>query len=536
MGRSPQSILADVCATLASSLTAEDILATVARQIGEAMGVFSCDIWDLGPAAHELTFVASWCAADPNPFGDALGSTAELDGWDSMRAVIEHRRTVELHDDDPDLAPTDRESFERWGFTATIDAPLMHGGEVVGVLGLVETREPRRFTPAERELFGQLAVQAAIAINNSHAFRRLEQQNRQLQSLHEIGNALTSTLVFEEALDVMAREAAEALGVARCIINEVVDGAEALRQLVVFERRPGGGRRSRREMPQGARRSDHLLVAGGPFVEQASDPALDPAARSEMATRGEKTSLSVPLVYKGVSLGLLRLVETRRERQFSPAELELAAGIGEQAALAFQNARLYRSLQQEADTDGLTGLYNHRRFRERLYEEFVRARRYNLPLTVLMIDIDDFKAINDDYGHLIGDEVLRSVAGTLQRGLRRSIDFAARYGGEEFAVLLPNTPPREDEGDAPVDVPPAVAGPTRATPHHGGARQVAERIRAEVQASTEHPSLVTPGTVTVSVGVALLTPDMLDASSLMRAADAALYAAKHAGKNAVVVG
>ena len=277
-------------------------------------------------------------------------------------------------------------------------------------------------------------------------------------------------------------------------------------------------------------------MAGGPFVEQASDPALDPAARSEMATRGEKTSLSVPLVYKGVSLGLLRLVETRRERQFSPAELELAAGIGEQAALAFQNARLYRSLQQEADTDGLTGLYNHRRFRARLYEEFVRARRYNLPLTVLMIDIDDFKAINDDYGHLIGDEVLRSVAGTLQRGLRRSIDFAARYGGEEFAVLLPNTPPREDEGDAPVDVPPAVAGPTRATPHHGGARQVAERIRAEVQASTEHPSLVTPGTVTVSVGVALLTPDMLDASSLMRAADAALYAAKHAGKNAVVVG
>src|SRR5674476_917804 len=142
-----------------------------------------------------MTFVATWCAAEENPYGDAVGNTAELDDWDNMLAVVEGRQTVELHSDDPDLPPTDRASFDKWGFQTTIDTPLVYGDRVIGVLGLVETRELRRFTPAERTLFGQLAVQAAIAINNAHAFRRLEEQNRQLQALREIDDALTSTCV-----------------------------------------------------------------------------------------------------------------------------------------------------------------------------------------------------------------------------------------------------------------------------------------------------------------------------------------------------
>ena len=100
-----------------------------------------------------------------NPYTDAVGDTAELDDWDSMLAVVEGRRTIELRSDDPDLPPADRVSFDKWGFRTTIDTPLVYGDRVIGVLGLVETRELRRFTPAEHTLFGQLAVQAAIAID-----------------------------------------------------------------------------------------------------------------------------------------------------------------------------------------------------------------------------------------------------------------------------------------------------------------------------------------------------------------------------------
>jgi GGDEF domain-containing protein len=533
--RSPQSVLAEVSATLASSLAAEDILATVARQIGEAMGVFSCDIWGYEPGARHMTFVATWCAAAENPYGDAVGESAELDGWDNMLAVVESRRTVELHSDDPELPATDRASFDKWGFQTTIDTPLVYGDRVIGVLGLVETRALRRFTPAERKLFGQLAVQASIAINNARAFRRLEERNRQLQALREIGDALTSQLVFEEALEVMAREAAEALGVSRCIINEYTKGDELLTPLVVYECLAGGGRGGGTGPLPAARPSGRILLGRGTQVEQAADLELDQAVRTELTERGELTSLNVPLIYKGVPLGLMRLVETREERHFSPDEIELAHGIGEQAALAFQNARLYRTLQEQADTDGLTGLCNHRRFRERLFEEVVRAQRYNLPLTMLMIDIDDFKAFNDDFGHLIGDEVLRIVANLLQTGLRQHIDLAARYGGEEFAVMLPNTPPEDAGAAGDLQVPPAAAGLARAMAHRGGAGAVAGRIRHTVEVTTAQKAGGVPRTVTVSIGVALLTPEMYDASALVRAADAALYEAKHSGKNTVVV-
>jgi diguanylate cyclase len=242
----------------------------------------------------------------------------------------------------------------------------------------------------------------------------------------------------------------------------------------------------------------------------------------------------IPLIYKGSPQGLMRLIETRAERHFTVDEIELARAIGELAALAFQNARLYRSLQERADNDGLTGLCNHRRFQERLYEEFVRARRYSVPLTLLMIDIDDFKAFNDDYGHVVGDKALCVVAGLLQTRLRQHIDLAARYGGDEFAVMLPNTPPRDGDTQADLQVQPGPDGLARAGAHSGGAVAVAERIRHEVEVTGKKAAGVPRG-VTVCIGVALLTPDLKDAGAFVRTADAALYEAKHTGKNAVVV-
>jgi two-component system cell cycle response regulator len=163
-------------------------------------------------------------------------------------------------------------------------------------------------------------------------------------------------------------------------------------------------------------------------------------------------------------------------------------------------------------TDALTGLHNRRYFEERLAEEFVRASRYHSPLSLVMLDIDHFKRINDTYGHPFGDEVLRKVAETVRARLRE-VDFVARYGGEELVALLPTTGPKEARGACE------------------RVREAVAALRFEYQAAD---GTVQPVRCTASLGVASIpAPDLLDSEDLLRAADTHLYAAKAAGRDCV---
>ncbi len=169
-----------------------------------------------------------------------------------------------------------------------------------------------------------------------------------------------------------------------------------------------------------------------------------------------------------------------------------------------------RRLEQLSQTDGLTGLANRRHFDAALAREHGRWQRTGDPLSLLMVDLDHFKFVNDHYGHAVGDDYLRAVARALQASVVRATDLAARYGGEEFVCLLPETDSHS-------------------------AQQVAERIRSNV-AALALPNEQAParGCLTVSVGVATLTGGRHDALALQSEADAQLYAAKHAGRNRVM--
>jgi diguanylate cyclase (GGDEF)-like protein len=170
---------------------------------------------------------------------------------------------------------------------------------------------------------------------------------------------------------------------------------------------------------------------------------------------------------------------------------------------------MFGELSEQAETDALTGLPNRRTLDARLLEEFDRARRHNTHLSFVLVDIDDFKKVNDQYGHQFGDDVLRSVSSVLAGSLR-ALDLAGRFGGEEFALVLPGTP--------------AAAG-----------RRVADQIRKTLsKASFGDPEREIVG-VTASFGVAGF-PDCTTVEELIGRADTALYEAKHAGKNRVVVG
>jgi len=241
------------------------------------------------------------------------------------------------------------------------------------------------------------------------------------------------------------------------------------------------------------------------WVAKEKKPVLLKDLRAE---RGEEAAgaasfLSVPLLVQADVVGVINLSHSE-PGAFDEDHLRLLSLISGQAAAAIQKQLMFKELERLATTDSLTSLNNRRRFQELLADEVVRARRYLQEFSIVIMDIDDFKRINDSCGHKAGDEILAEFGALIKRCARAS-DVTARYGGDEFVMLLPCT-----AGDS------AIAA--------------AERIRAVV----ERCAFPRRKKLTVSMGVASFPRDAEDGEELMAKADEALYAAKRLGKNKAI--
>ena len=231
---------------------------------------------------------------------------------------------------------------------------------------------------------------------------------------------------------------------------------------------------------------------------------VDDADAVSVGSAPSQESLVLPLSEEPVRADLILYPESGG---FAPAARALASSLAAQASVALENARRHRLVERLAATDELTGLPNRRLFQRALGTELARAKRAGETFGVVLVDLDDFKSVNDDFGHDAGDRVLREFAEVLRHALRET-DVAARLGGEEFACLLPAT-------DAE------------------GARVLAERIRADL---ADRAIALPDGravSITASLGIAAY-PEAKTAEALLRAADLALYRAKAEGKNCVV--
>ncbi len=224
-------------------------------------------------------------------------------------------------------------------------------------------------------------------------------------------------------------------------------------------------------------------------------------------TEGVLSAMAIPLMCENSVLGLLVILS--READFLDASrINLLDIFCNQASTSIANALLHARIEKMATTDGLTGLFNHRIFQEKLAGEFNRLKRFPEPVSLVLADIDHFKKVNDTYGHPVGDLVLKGVAQVIRETIR-DIDIPARYGGEEFAVILPGTTSE-------------------------GARNIAERLRQKVKGNP-FSSNGRRIDVSISIGIATAPSDAKSKEALIEKADKALYHAKHNGRDRCVV-
>lgn len=333
----------------------------------------------------------------------------------------------------------------------------------------------------------------------SRARKQLELRVGELEILNATGRRLSASLELEELVEAVARETCKAIPEAEAVALVHRRPGEAKFLLDGFD---GTTERFfRRSLTEGQGAAGWVLSRG--TARRIADLAhADVAVES---TEGICSWLGVPLFMYGACEGVLA-VQSARRGAFRASHQRLLESLALQVAAALQNAHLY----ELAMVDGLTGLFVRRYFDARIEEEIQRSRRYGTPFSVVMVDVDDFKKLNDEHGHLIGDRVLRSIANVIKSQMR-GVDTAARYGGEEIALILPRTELVSAYG-------------------------VGERIRAaiaEQRVTTDGEPPRALG-VTASFGIASYPEcSAQSGEDLVRMADKALYRAKHTGKNRV---
>ncbi len=395
----------------------------------------------------------------------------------------------------PDVSEDPRYICAAQSTRSELAIPLMVRDEVVGVLDC-QSDQLNHFKGETIELLTLFSTQASIALENARLYSLERQRARQLEAINIIAQQSTAVMELEDLLTRVCSVIQHAFQVSQVSLLLREDGDLVMRAFhgELTPCFPPGGRFPVTQQPW-----SQVISSSGTVVEKD----LSNFPESFRLFRESASRMSIPLISFGQTLGVLTL-HSSRVNAFRDSELQSLESVADICANSIQNAHYVERVKQLAYLDGLTGIFNRRFFELRIMEEIERARRYGTGMAVIMADIDQFKRLNDEFGHLLGDEVLRQVSSVFHQQVRK-IDVVCRYGGEEFAVLLTQTNAEQ-------------------------ALLVAEKLRKIVE-QWQFPGV--PRTITISAGVAAFPLHGKNRDELVRAADCGLYAAKQAGRNRV---
>jgi len=341
----------------------------------------------------------------------------------------------------------------------------------------------------------------------SEKLELLSRRNLELETMVEMGKVLTSTLDIKEVLNIIMEKVSHLVR-AKIWSLLLVDEASGERVFEIVVSPVA-------ERLLGVRLQPGQGVAG--WVAQSGEPLVIPDVSQDerfyrkVDDEGEsfqtRSIVCMPVKIKHRVLGVIELVNPFEEGGFETGDMQILESLADFAAIAIENARNYDRIQQLVITDDLTGLFNARHMHQLIDYEIDRARRYNNPVSLVFIDLDHFKRVNDSHGHLVGSRLLSQVGRFLHKHLRK-VDLAARYGGDEFVLILPETA-------------------------KAGALIVCNHLRNELR---DHPFTAEDGSiirVTASFGIASLPEDAQDKSELLRIADSLMYEVKESSRDAV---
>ncbi|MEA3459275.1 MAG: diguanylate cyclase [Chloroflexota bacterium] len=461
-----------------TTLDLDDLLEQVVQTAKRETGANAVSLMLLDEDKQELSVRASLGVSQPK--------TEEIADW-----VVEKRQPLLLTDEKP----------------AYLAVPLMVKGKLIGVLNLSKPTGERPFTESDLELVSVLGGQAAIAIENVRLYEEEQRRREVAETLQEISWILASTLELKKVLGLILKQ-----------LGKVVDYDSACIMLLFDKTLRVVAGRGFPDIERTLQLSFTLAedALAKRILETKRPLVLPDAQKDERYSKVRAMDyvhawMGIPLIVKGKVIGLLT-IDNEKPDVYNEEMAQMAQAYANQAAVAIENARLYEETEHLALTDALTGLYNRRHFYELLGRQMELAKGYDNHLSLIMLDIDYFKAYNDTYGHLAGDALLTELAKILRRDTRKA-DITARYGGDEFAILLPYT----DKERAVV---------------------LAERIRAGVEGYDfgDDEVRLPAGKVTVSLGVATCSEDTMEPEALVNAADMALLKAKGQGNRVCIYG
>ena len=390
---------------------------------------------------------------------------------------------------------------EREGLISMLAVPLQFENQVGGAICLV-ARGSNKFDDDDQRLLQIVSDQAAVAIENARLLAGRDQLVHELAALLDVSEAAGQAKDEVHLARVLADRMRRAARTEAVIISRWDEGSMSLHELwrdgIPGARPPADLTNS--PMRRGVLRDGRTASVEADGRERAPEQV-------ELREIGGRTLVCVPLSAAGRTIGIVELIAMETTRVLNAAELQIVEAMATLGANGLVQVRLLEQLRSAADMDLMTGVHNHRYLQERLRQEVARSARSHSPFGVLMLDLDNFKPVNDRHGHADGDRVLHNIGTAIKDHVRTS-DVVARYGGDEFVVLMPDTPPEH-------------------------ADLVAQRVVAGVLQCRHVMTDGTEVSVGISAGLAVYPADGRTPAALLAAADAAMYAAKRSGGKAV---